>query len=518
MAKPSFLDHVRPRRALAMAACCLAPLWSGCRAVDNAQVDVMERELRQQEQYIYELEDYLMEYSEKLRECRTCQTPMVVETKAASRRPARKQPTLADDSAIDLDAPPRRPSGGAQTAPPASSAPSTAAPAIESESAADLFEEGPASPPPSTPATAPESPPAGTPLNPENFAPPELEIDPTSELDWKRSAPVAARPEKGAAAPTGDEAPPFIPDPAHYEAEVALAPADGQELTLGPATDEPGVIPELAISELAVPPATAAEPELPPPADAARLTAERLQIRAVLSQPSEVVDGGVSSLLVIVEALNATDEPVDANGTVSLMVTRGETKETLRPVDRWDFTPEETEAAWQSSQLGDGLHLELPLRDVGLPQEPIFLWVRLVTPEGRNLRTHVPFTVADLTTLDEALAALEAAAAEVASSGGEALAPTEGEAELASIAVPAPPPTPPTRWRASTQPVAADPEHGFATAAGGSSLSGWKRQPAGRSAPSVRRPAGATSGPPAWQQGSAEPPASDSGGAWAPSR
>src|SRR5262245_50405578 len=49
---------------------------AGCRAVDHAQVDVLERELRQQEDYIYELEDVVMTYSEKLRECRSCQMAM----------------------------------------------------------------------------------------------------------------------------------------------------------------------------------------------------------------------------------------------------------------------------------------------------------------------------------------------------------------------------------------------------------------------------------------------------------
>ncbi|MEM9660587.1 MAG: hypothetical protein AAF961_19655, partial [Planctomycetota bacterium] len=48
---------------------CSVGLW-GCRGVDNVQVDVLERDLRQQEDYIYELEDYLVEYSEKLRACR----------------------------------------------------------------------------------------------------------------------------------------------------------------------------------------------------------------------------------------------------------------------------------------------------------------------------------------------------------------------------------------------------------------------------------------------------------------
>ena len=62
----------------------------GCRAVDNAQVDVLERDLRQQEDYIYELEDYLMQYSEKLRQCRSCQATAPAPT--AARADARPMP------------------------------------------------------------------------------------------------------------------------------------------------------------------------------------------------------------------------------------------------------------------------------------------------------------------------------------------------------------------------------------------------------------------------------------------
>ena len=113
MAKPccqSRSDLAGPLRASPLAACCAAaPLASGCRAVDNAQVDVLERELRQQEDYIYELEDYLMEYSEKLRQCRSCAAPMMIGKLlpvAPRRRPAsRRWPTTRP-----LPPPPRRPS------------------------------------------------------------------------------------------------------------------------------------------------------------------------------------------------------------------------------------------------------------------------------------------------------------------------------------------------------------------------------------------------------------------------
>ena len=42
----------------------------GCRSTADNQIDLLERELRTQEDYIYELESYVVEYSEKLRDTR----------------------------------------------------------------------------------------------------------------------------------------------------------------------------------------------------------------------------------------------------------------------------------------------------------------------------------------------------------------------------------------------------------------------------------------------------------------
>ena len=91
----------------------------GCRSVDNAQLDLLERELRQQEAYIYELEDYLVEYSEKLRQCRctnelhlhaapgdssesALQTPADSTAVPAAEIP---EPELADDSPLEDEGP-----------------------------------------------------------------------------------------------------------------------------------------------------------------------------------------------------------------------------------------------------------------------------------------------------------------------------------------------------------------------------------------------------------------------------
>ena len=62
------------RHWLPLLALCLPCLFGvvGCRSARDNQIDLLERELRVQEDYIYELEDYVVEYSEKLRACRSC--------------------------------------------------------------------------------------------------------------------------------------------------------------------------------------------------------------------------------------------------------------------------------------------------------------------------------------------------------------------------------------------------------------------------------------------------------------
>ena len=74
----------------------------GCRSVDNAQLDLLERELRQQESYIYELEDNLVEYSEKLRKCRCANQAHMNVVKTPERDVERiPEPELASDPALD---------------------------------------------------------------------------------------------------------------------------------------------------------------------------------------------------------------------------------------------------------------------------------------------------------------------------------------------------------------------------------------------------------------------------------
>jgi hypothetical protein len=496
MAKPSAIlkrrETTRAGGALLAACCSIAPWLAGCRAVDNAQVDVLERELRQQEDYIYELEDYLIEYSEKLRQCRmACQAPMEISRSTDDGAAATGEPTLADDRPrTQSQRPAGRGGAGPLVVPP---------------------DEGPANPLPGPgPEADPVGEPAAPPTDPAEMEAPELDLGPTSDLQWQDTTPVVTTPAPEAVEAV-EEAPLYMPDPADYQLDVGSTAEAGAPVH----TD---VAPLDEALSLTPPELTPASPELPPPVDASRLVATKLQIRRLFAEPPapeaapDVPAAG--SLLVVVEALNATDEPVDAGGEISLMVMAGEAPQALERVDRWDFTAEETQASWQSSQLGDGLHLELPLGQGPLPEGPLELWARVVNADGAKLLARLPFAAHELTSMADAPPETMASVVEQTSLTADG-APVESLNETDVEA------TPPTAWRASSEPLDPARVEAFATTTAGQG-SQWTSQPPGGRAPLAGEPrvAERASGPPRWQQGTTPAPgaAGESSNAWAPFR
>lgn len=327
----------------------VASVTSGCRSVDNAQVDVLERENREQADYIYELEDYLLEYSNKLRDCRCAQpapfhsehhhsehhhgtinpgetitdedSVLPTPSSSKSKKPPMAEPELADDSPIEIDE---------------EDVPTPADP---------VGEEIP-TPAPLTP--EPES------IIPEELDVPELEIEPTTSTSRQRSRGL------------------MIPDAANFAETEPQVPSDSLE------AEEPEgdyIVPQEAAQE--------------------RFVAEQLKVRRLLRGSEEPGSG----LLVVVEALTEMNEPVDAVGVLSAMVLTAGGQQ--KRVERWDFTPDEAAAAWQSTAMGDGLHLELPIMRGQLPEQPLELWIRLVTEDGRKLLTKLPFVENTLATLAE---------------------------------------------------------------------------------------------------------------------
>ena len=349
------------RITLLLLATCWGSLFVGCRSARDNQIDLMERELRAQEDYIYELEDYVLDYSEKLRQCR-CTQPVAV---GHSHSAPQLAPALASSSSSKNDS--------------QSSSRETLRPARENS----VLEDSEPLPIHSSTEELESI---------EDLEIPELDLkigDPISERESPSSLISVSAEEEH---PAGREEPLYdphaIPDPADFnplrsqskrDAVVQATDAAPPEETAaedGSTTDQP------RIRELRA--------------------AERLVITHVFRGASISAESDTpASLLAVVEARDARNEPADFAGKVSLMVMTGAPDQQQR-VKRWDFTPEETSLAWQTSHLGDGLHLELPLEAADLPAADCELWVRLETFQGEKLLTKVPFETTQLVGIDEA--------------------------------------------------------------------------------------------------------------------
>jgi hypothetical protein len=464
----------------------------GCRNLDNAQVDVLERELRQQEDYIYELEDYLIEYSEKLRAARTAQCPpgqAVPKSGTTAPRTPLREPTLDDDPIVR----PTLPLNGRSklTSPPAAPTDASASEAPLAEAVAAPTDAPPAEPtvaPPAEPTVAPPAEPASPPaeeVDPETLEAPELQIGPVGDKSADGGTlPVAATPL-------------LIPDPVDYQTDVETPPTESALV----AASEASPVPQLAAPQNAAP----------------RLSAKELKIRKIFTQPA-ADEGSLGSLLVVVEAVNATDEPVDAIGAASIMVMARDEAGVPRKIERWDFNAEETAAAWQSSHLGDGLHLELPLTNPELPAGELELWARVVGEDGAKLLTASDnpcrFEAAKLAALDDAATEASLASAEpaeplplepiaVETAGGK----PDAKAAVAKA--------PETQWRASTVRHDSDRAEGFATTASNRSAS-WTTTPINGDAPRVATAPAKTKSP-TWKR-STRAAAAESTPAWSAER
>ncbi len=310
---------------------------TGCRSTTDNQIDLLERELRVQEDYIYELEGYVVDYSEKLRECRGCSPSQTAVYSEEVYRPSSK-----------------------------SSSPKKSAPSRSSKEKSiieDPQEDLPA-PDDGQDVEQPQE------ISPENMEVPEIELEmgePLTDIEDPQALQQVAAVELEFE--SADGRPLSIPDPVDFASnEQELEP------TLPSESNDVELLAEQRTEESSVP---------------SDRRPQRLEVKHLFRGEGD--DTPAANLLTVVEALDDNSEPVDLDGEVSLMVmTPGEDGK-LKRLKRWNFTPEETVTAWQSSDLGDGLHLELPLEEVELPAAPLELWVRLLTSDGRKLLTQLPF-------------------------------------------------------------------------------------------------------------------------------
>ncbi|MCH8840021.1 MAG: hypothetical protein IH831_04965 [Planctomycetes bacterium] len=401
----------------------------GCRTARDNQFDILERELRTQEDYIYELEDYVVEYSEKLRQCRRTRPTSVTTNRSESKsivktsKPAdeddwRSEPLRFDEEPLYKpgdDSPKRRELGLSRPR-------TTEPPAIELEET--ILEE---------------------------LEVPELEI--SEPLGWVEGASTIER--------------------AVYNQDEVLVATD----------DEVLLIPE-----------PVAEPELESTVqDEQVVTAERVVVAQLFR--SEAGKTPPKTLLAVVEARNADDESVKFSGEVSLMVMTGDSEQPQR-LKRWDFKPEDAASAWQSSHLGDGFHLELPLGETKLPDVPLELWVRIVSQEGRKLLAQVPFEQKQLAALEVETGAQELLVADA----------VEGRLRVAEEPIADEQADQRSGWQSATQLSDMD-WQGYGSTI--KKTSGWISQPAGGRFPhapptmsqAARRSASAGGSGPVWTTG-----------------
>ena len=341
----------------------------GCRSARDNQIDLLERELRTQEDYIYELEDYVLEYSEKLRQVRSSQSHQIV-TQARPLEPVLAPAKQNDEQPVE-------------------------------EPLNKLSE-------PKESAPMPE--PAPEPSEPEEVLPEDLEIP---ELDISAPEPVGQLEQ--------------LRDDSQLEAEFARDPeyASDSDSSFNSNNDsdndnnneilfvEDEAVELASLTDEYSPAETRDgeddseaefldqlfEKETPEPD---YYSAERLVIVDVFR--GDQSDEPPTSLLTVIEARDENDEPVDLEGSISLMIMTADPVAPQR-LKRWDFSPDETASAWQSSQLGDGLHLELPLEDLEESAEPLELWVRLVKADGRKLLAQLPLYWDQLISVEEAMEA-----------------------------------------------------------------------------------------------------------------
>ena len=179
----------------------LAGMFSntGCRSARDNQIDILERELRAQEDYIYELEDYIVEYSEKLRQYRCADMNTII--------------VAEKDGTPELAAPQRS----------TTIAPSTTPRALRKSATEPAIESAPELTEPATPNELIEE-------SPENLEVPDLEIgEPVGLTDpYDAATPLIEAGLEGALLADGS----FIPDPAAYQtANIAEegAEAEGEE-------------------------------------------------------------------------------------------------------------------------------------------------------------------------------------------------------------------------------------------------------------------------------------------------
>lgn len=325
---------MKPPRYLVILAICA--LSVGCRATKQ-DTELLERELRLQEDRIYELEYCLDAYEKRLLACRS--------ENSALRRELRERGGSGDDFL-----PPRAPSAPEVELGPGGFLPERGEPGFPAELDPGQYEEAP-------------------PFNPPIISPPGEET--YEEVPGARSTrggsqrvsqiPVAAA---GGAALAGHAAP--RPGAARANASVgerlgrAEALLDRVAAAHDPAERVADPVHDLEVVDVTL----------------------NKMLTGGMDRDKR---GGDEGILVVIEPRNHKNQIVQAFGQISVVVLDPALSGEDARIARWDITPQELEHRFRGRQFGRGFQLELPWPGDPPQHSDLHLFVRFVGDDGRKL-------------------------------------------------------------------------------------------------------------------------------------
>ena len=317
----------------------LAPL--GCRS--RGELDLAERDMRIQENSIFKLQEYINQYQQMLEDCQAENASLRKQLAEAGRAPDKAQRSEKPRTLRELINS-NKPGSAA-----ASSGPAMSVPSIPNIDLGAEFD-----PTLSIPETTPES------------------AAPSSQ----DRSPANTNPPAGAA-------------PATEPAPMNSSPADNSPpVSSGRASSPIGELPE-----------PDALPTPGSPDGAAGSKASQLAIRAVGQ-----VRGGANmpgGLLVVVEPRSANGGLARApeGAKMSLLIVGGVNEE---PVGRWDFSAEQTAAAYRAGfGANSGWRFVLPFNKTNDTPQQLKLYARLVLPDGAKLISEREFDADTGASLEE---------------------------------------------------------------------------------------------------------------------
>jgi hypothetical protein len=329
---------MKPLCHVVMLSVCLAAC--GCK-VPKQDVELLERDLRMQEDEIYALRDCVDTYEQKLAACRS------------ENRALRKE-LSARGGAIDDFTNPGIPSGSG--IPAIELAPGqTLPPGMEPQGPVEI-----------EPRQLQEAPPFRSPqISPPDSAHPDgalMQRRPLEEVSPADLVPAGAASSIDTAAPNGSET-----ELAQHTESRSRQLLD----RLRGGNQEPAILDPVRDLEVT------------------EITLNKM-LTGGMNRDKRHGDEGI---MVVVEPRNAKNQIVEAFGDISVVVLDPALEGEEARVARWDITSQELEHRFRSRQLGRGFQLQLPWPGEAPEHSTLHLFVRYVSADGRKLIVDRPLEI-----------------------------------------------------------------------------------------------------------------------------